>query len=117
MFLFLFTSEHLDAKMIVFGCGVCQQKFRENSECREHFKIHGRILSHCIHFASSFYFHIISSGRLNSRSTLHRYLSKILAKSCQDLGKILAKILPRYCKELQDVMIRSYQQSPRKILL
>ena len=28
-------------------------------------------------------------------STLHGYLSKILARSCQDLGKILAKILPR----------------------
>ena len=30
-----------DAKLIVFGCGVCQKKFNENSECREHFKIHG----------------------------------------------------------------------------
>ena len=28
-------------------------------------------------------------------STLYGYLSKILARSCQDLGKILAKILPR----------------------
>ena len=45
------------------------------------------------------------------RSTLHGYLSKILARSCQDLGKILAKILPRYWQELQDVMVRSYQES------
>ena len=44
-------------------------------------------------------------------STLHGYLSKILARSCQDLGKILAKILPRYWQELQDVMVRSYQES------
>ena len=44
-------------------------------------------------------------------STLHGYLSKILARSCQDLGKILAKILPRYWQELQDVMVRSYQVS------
>ena len=43
-------------------------------------------------------------------STLHGYLSKILARSCQDLGKILAKILPRYWQELQDVMVRSYQE-------
>ena len=42
--------------------------------------------------------------------TLHGYLSKILARSCQDLGKILAKILPRYWQELQDVMVRSYQE-------
>ena len=44
-------------------------------------------------------------------STLHGYLSKILARSCQDLGKILAKIVTRYCQELQDVMVRSYQES------
>ena len=44
-------------------------------------------------------------------NTLHGYLSKILARSCQDLGKILAKILPRYWQELQDVMVRSYQES------
>ena len=43
--------------------------------------------------------------------TLHGYPSKILARSCQDLGKIIAKILPRYCQELQDVMLRSYQES------
>ena len=42
--------------------------------------------------------------------TLHGYLDKILARSCQDLGKILAKILPRYCQELQDVMVRFYQE-------
>ena len=49
-------------------------------------------------------------------STLHGYLSKISARSCQDLGKILAKILPRYCQELQDVMVKSYQEShvPKK---
>ena len=43
--------------------------------------------------------------------------SKMLARSCQDLGKILAKILPRYWQELQDVMVRSYQEShvPKKI--
>ena len=48
--------------------------------------------------------------------TLHGYLSKTLARSCQDLGKILAKILPRYCQELQDVMLGSYQEShvPKK---
>ena len=52
-------------------------------------------------------------------STLHGYLSKILARSCQDLGKILAKILPRYWQELQDVMVRSYQEShvPKKTFL
>ena len=44
-------------------------------------------------------------------STLHGYLSKILARSCQDLGKILAKIVTRYCQELQDAMVRSYQES------
>ena len=44
-------------------------------------------------------------------STLHGYLGKILARSCQDLGKILAKIVTRYCQELQDVMVRSYQES------
>ena len=44
-------------------------------------------------------------------NTLHGYLSKILARSCQDLGKILAKILPRYWQKLQDVMVRSYQES------
>ena len=44
-------------------------------------------------------------------STLHGYLSKILARSCQDFGKILAKILPRYWQELQNVMVRSYQES------
>ena len=43
--------------------------------------------------------------------TLHGYLSQILARSCQDLGKILAKILPRYWQELQGVMVRSYQES------
>ena len=36
---------------------------------------------------------------------------KILARSCQDLGKILAKIVTRYCQELQDAMVRSYQES------
>ena len=48
--------------------------------------------------------------------TLHEYLSKILARSCQDLGKILAKIVTRYCQELQDVVVRSYQDShvPKK---
>ena len=40
-------------------------------------------------------------------STLHGYLSKILARSCQDLGKILAKIVTRYSQELQDAMVRS----------
>ena len=52
-------------------------------------------------------------------STLHGYLSKILARSCQNLGKILAKILSRYWQELQDVMVRSYQEShvPKKTLL
>ena len=51
-------------------------------------------------------------------STLHGYLSKILARSCQDLGKILAKIVTRYCQELQDAMVRSYQKShvPKKNL-
>ena len=44
-------------------------------------------------------------------STLHGYLSKILARSCQDCGKILAKIVTRYCQELQDAMVRSYQES------
>ena len=44
-------------------------------------------------------------------STLHGYLGKILARSCQDLGKILAKIVTRYCQELQDAMVRSYQES------
>ena len=44
-------------------------------------------------------------------STLHGYLSKILAKSCQDLAKISAKIVTRYCQELQDAMVRSYQES------
>ena len=44
-------------------------------------------------------------------STLHGYLSKILARSCQDLGKILAKIVTRYCQELQDAIVRSYQES------
>ena len=44
-------------------------------------------------------------------STLHGYLNKILARSCQDLGKILAKIVTRYCQELQDAMVRSYQES------
>ena len=44
-------------------------------------------------------------------STLHGYLSKILTRSCQDLGKILAKIVTRYCQELQDAMVRSYQES------
>ena len=44
-------------------------------------------------------------------STLHGYLSKILARSCQDLGKFLAKIVTRYCEELQDAMVRSYQES------
>ena len=52
-------------------------------------------------------------------STLHGYFSKILARSCQDLGKILAKILPRYWQELQDVMVRSYQEShvPKKTIV
>ena len=44
-------------------------------------------------------------------TTLHGYLSKILARSCQDLGKILAKIVTRYCQELQDAMVKSYQES------
>ena len=48
---------------------------------------------------------------LSTRSTLHGYLIKILARSCQDLGKILAKIVTRYCQELQDAMVRSYQES------
>ena len=48
---------------------------------------------------------------LGPGSTLHGYLSKILARSCQDLGKILAKIVTRYCQELQDAMVRSYQES------
>ena len=48
---------------------------------------------------------------LHPGSTLHGYLSKILARSCQDLGKILAKIVTRYCQELQDAMVRSYQES------
>ena len=43
--------------------------------------------------------------------TLHGYLSKILARSCQDLGKFLAEIVTRYCQELQDAMVRSYQES------
>ena len=42
---------------------------------------------------------------------LHGYLSKILARSCQDLRKILAKIVTRYCQELQDAMVGSYQES------
>ena len=42
---------------------------------------------------------------------LHGYRSKILARSCQDLGKILAKILPRYCQEMHDVMVKSYQEN------
>ena len=44
-------------------------------------------------------------------STFHGYLSKILARSCQDPGKILAKIVTRYCQELQDAMVRYYQES------
>ena len=44
-------------------------------------------------------------------STLHGYLSEILARSCQDVGKILAKILTRYCQKLQDAMVKSYQES------
>ena len=48
---------------------------------------------------------------LGPGSTLHGYLSKILARSCQDLGKILAKIVTRYCQELQDAVVRSYQES------
>ena len=44
-------------------------------------------------------------------STLHGYIRKILARSCQDLQKILAKIMTRYCQELQDAMVRSYQES------
>ena len=44
-------------------------------------------------------------------STLHGYLSKILARSCQDFGKILAKVVTKYCQELQDAMVRSYQES------
>ena len=52
-------------------------------------------------------------------STLHGYLSKILARSCQDLGKTLAKILSRYWQELQDVIVRSYQEShvPKKTFI
>ena len=52
-------------------------------------------------------------------STLHGYLSEILARSCQDLGKILAKILPRYWQELQDVMVGSYQERkvPKKTFI
>ena len=50
---------------------------------------------------------LLSSFRRNRYylpgSTLHGYLSKILARSCQDLGKILA----RYWQELQDAMVRS----------
>ena len=47
---------------------------------------------------------------LHPGSTLHGYLSKILAKSCNDLGKILAKIVTRHCQELQDAIF------PRKLL-
>ena len=49
-------------------------------------------------------------------STLRGYLCKILARSCQDLGKILARIVTRYCRELQDTMVRSYQEGhvPKK---
>ena len=52
-------------------------------------------------------------------STLHGYLSKILVRSCQDLGKILATIFPRYWQELQDVMVRSYQENhvPKKTFI
>ena len=52
-------------------------------------------------------------------STLHGYLSEILARSCQDLGKILAEILPRYCQELQDVMEDLIKRAmfPRKSLM
>ena len=47
---------------------------------------------------------------------LYGYLSKILARSCQDVGTILAKILPRYCQELQDAMVRFYPENhvPKK---
>ena len=38
------------------------------------------------------------SNLLGPGLTLHGYLSKILARSCQDLGTLLAKILPRYCQ-------------------
>ena len=56
-------------------------------------------------------FSISPRFQLSTRSTLHGYLSKILARSCQDLGKILAKMVTRYCQELQDAMVRSYQES------
>ena len=48
--------------------------------------------------------------------TLHGYLSKILARSCQDLRTIVAKILSRSCHGTHFAMVRSYQEShvPKK---
>ena len=48
--------------------------------------------------------------------TLHGYLSKILARSWQDLGTILAMILLRSCHDIHFAMVRSYQESrvPKK---
>ena len=65
------------------------------------------------------FIHFLSQAVYLPGSTLHGYLSKILARSCQDLGKTLAKILPRYWQELQDVMVRSYQEShvPKKTFI
>ena len=51
-------------------------------------------------------------------STLHGYLSKILARSCQDLGNILAKILPRIARchgKILSEIIESHV--PKKIFL
>ena len=75
--------------------------------------------SMCAKFLSENNFLLYGSIELGFRqpgSTLHGYLSKILASSCQDLGNILANILRRYCQELQVVMVRSYQEShvPKK---
>ena len=48
--------------------------------------------------------------------TLHGYLRKILARSCQDLRTILAKILSRSCHGTHFAMVRSYREShvPKK---
>ena len=77
---------------------------------------HGKYRSHCIRSPESVL--IISFLPCNCRkvscnpgSALHGYLSKILARTFQDLRKILAKILPRYCQELQDVLVGCYQES------
>ena len=62
---------------------------------------------------STIFFEFFSSRKstyLNSpEMTLFGYLSRILTRSCRDLGNILKKVLPRYYQELRDVMARSYE--------